>query len=70
MYSLSEAARLLGIERRTVADLARLNHVPIVRHPSNARGKAIDEAGFQVVKAAVARATIMPRKQVPAAASA
>lgn len=58
MYSLSEVARLLGIDRHTVVDLARLNGVPIVPHPSNGKGKAVDEAGFQVLKQSVQGATV------------
>lgn len=58
MYSISEVARLLGIDRHTVVDLARLNGIELVRHPSNARGKAMNEAGFKTLKLAIKRATI------------
>ena len=59
-YSLSEAARVLGTDRKTVAGLVRAHALPTRPHPSNARAKAIDEAAMRVVGRALGRSYRRP----------
>lgn len=58
MYSISEAARILQLDHRTVSDLIRLNGIATHRHPTNIRGKAIDEAGLETLRKAKRRAVV------------
>ena len=41
VVSLSEAGRILGVDRETVADLLRAMGLETVSHPSNARAKGV-----------------------------
>lgn len=59
MYSISEAARILQLDHRTVTDLIRLNGIKTVKHPTNLRGKAVDEAGLRTLKLAKERAVVV-----------
>lgn len=55
LYSLSEAARVLGTDRKTIAGLVRAHGLPTRPLPSNVRAKAIDEAAMRVIGKALGR---------------
>ena len=55
MISISRAAVMLGVDRRTVSDLARMLAIEPVPHPSNARGKAFTAAEVEHIRKALAR---------------
>ena len=58
MYSFSYAAQLLGVDRRTISDLVRLNEIPVYRHPSNGLAKAIDSRGLTLIEKSLERAIL------------
>lgn len=55
VYSLSSAARVLGVDRRTVADIARLLGITPGPHPSNGNGKALTIPEFRRIERALGR---------------
>jgi hypothetical protein len=53
IFSLSQAARSLGVDRKTVADLVRVREIPTQAHPNNGKARAIDLKALRTLERAI-----------------
>jgi len=50
LLSISETARRLQVKRATVADLVRINNIPVHPLPTNGKAKGLDVASVKKLK--------------------
>lgn len=57
-YSISAAAKRLGVERRTVSDIARLIGEELETHPTNGLAKAVYPDQLERIERALEQITV------------